>query len=239
MRHSPIWKRVVEIAQGLGKPLVIRMNLNQQSIGPSWTWHKNLLSSLSPIVDCGVHYVDAMCQMTLAKPVRVSGMGARLSDEIAPDQYNYGHLQVFFDDGSVGWYEAAWGPSISEAAFMIKDIVGPKGSVSVVPPSHRLGYGKGATWTFSSDIHTHGAMDAVLVHHAGLNAEQGLVEGDEVIPVIDKPDHDEICRLEQLYLLDAIRNDRDIGEGMEAAVNSLKIVLAADRSIKEGRMIEL
>jgi hypothetical protein len=122
---------------------------------------------------------------------------------------------------------------------MIKDIVGPKGSVSVVPPSHRLGYGKGATWTFSSDIHTHGAIDAVLVHHAGLNAEQGLVEGDEVIPVIDKPDHDEICRLEQLYLLDAIRNDRDIGEGMEAAVNSLKIVLAADRSIKEGRMIEL
>lgn len=239
MRHSPIWKRVVEIAQGLGKPLVMRMNLNQQSIGPSWTWHKNLLSSLSPIVDCGVHYVDAMCQMTLAKPVRVSGMGARLSDEIAPDQYNYGHLQVFFDDGSIGWYEAAWGPSISEAAFMVKDIVGPKGSVSVVPPSHRLGYEKGATWTFSSDIHTHGAMEALLVHHAELNAEQGLVEGDQVIPVVDKPDHDEICRLEQLYLLDAIRNDRDIGEGMEAAVNSLKIVLAADRSIKEGRMIEL
>lgn len=30
-----------------------------------------------------------------------------------------------------------------------------------------------------------------------------------------------------------------MGEGMEAAVNSLKIVLAADRSIKEGRMIDL
>ena len=43
---------------------------NQQSIGPAWTWHKNLLKSLSPIVDCGVHYVDVMCQMTGARPVR-------------------------------------------------------------------------------------------------------------------------------------------------------------------------
>ncbi|HXT08331.1 MAG TPA: Gfo/Idh/MocA family oxidoreductase [Roseiarcus sp.] len=239
MRHSPIWKRVVELAQGLGKPLVMRMNLNQQSIGPSWTWHKNLLSALSPIVDCGVHYVDAMCQMTLAKPVRVSGMGARLSDEIAPDQYNYGHLQVFFDDGSIGWYEAAWGPSISETAFMVKDIIGPKGSISVVPPSHALGYGKGDTWTFSSDIHTHGAMQSVLVHHSELNAEQGLAKADELIPVVDKPDHDEICRLEQLFLLDAIRNDKDLDEGMAAAVNSLKIVLAADQSIKERRSVDL
>lgn len=239
MRFSPVWKRVVEIAQGLGKPLVMRMNLNQQSIGPSWTWHKNLLAALSPIVDCGVHYVDAMCQMTGARPVRVSGMGARLSDEIAPDQYNYGHLQVFFNDGSIGWYEAAWGPSVSEAAFMVKDIFGPKGSVSVIPPTHQLGVPQGGTWTFSSDINTHSAMEAVLVHHAQLDGTQGLVKGDEFLPVDDKPDHDEICRLEQRFLLDAIREDRDLSEGMEAAVNSLKIVLAADRSIKEGRVVEL
>ena len=180
-----------------------------------------------------------MCQMTLAKPVRVSGMGARLSDEIAPDQYNYGHLQVFFDDGSIGWYEAAWGPSISEAAFMVKDIIGPKGSISVLPPAHKLGSPEGATWTYSSDIHTHGAMETVLVHHAALNDELGLVRGDEMIPVTDKPDHDEICRLEQIYLLDAIRQDGDLNEHMEAAVNSLKIVLAADRSIKENRVVDL
>ena len=127
LRHHPSWIRLVEIAKTLGKPLVMRMNLNQQSIGPAWTWHKNLLKSLSPIVDCGVHYVDVMCQMTGARPVRVNGMGARLSDEIAPDMYNYGQLQVFFDDGSVGWYEAAWGPSISETAYFVKDVDRPEG----------------------------------------------------------------------------------------------------------------
>ena len=37
-----------------------------------------------------------------------------------------------FDDGSVGWYEAGWGPMMSETAFFVKDVVGPKGCVSIV-----------------------------------------------------------------------------------------------------------
>ena len=83
-RHSPTWVRFMDLARGLGKPLVMRMNLNQRSIGPAWTWHKDLMKSLAPIVDCGVHYVDMMCHMTGAKPVRVHAIGARLADEIAP-----------------------------------------------------------------------------------------------------------------------------------------------------------
>ena len=59
-------------------------------------------------------------------------MGLRLSDEIADDMYNYGQLQVWFEDGSVGWYEAGWGPMMSETAFFVKDVVSPKGSVSIV-----------------------------------------------------------------------------------------------------------
>ena len=47
-RHSPAWVRLMEIAQSLGKPLVMRMNLNQRSIGPAWTWHKNLMKHFRP-----------------------------------------------------------------------------------------------------------------------------------------------------------------------------------------------
>ena len=72
-----------------------------------------------------------MCQLTGAKPVRVHGIGAKLWAEAA--QQNYGHLHVTFDDGSVGWYEAGWGPMMSEEAFFVKDVVGPKGAVSIVP----------------------------------------------------------------------------------------------------------
>ncbi len=36
--------------------------------------------------------------------------------------YNYGQLQVTFENGSVGWYESGWGPMISETAYFVKDV---------------------------------------------------------------------------------------------------------------------
>ena len=42
----------------------------------AWETHRNLISSISPIVDCGVHYVDVMCQMTRATPTRVQPSAA-------------------------------------------------------------------------------------------------------------------------------------------------------------------
>jgi predicted dehydrogenase len=88
LRHHPSWQRLIAEARDLGGPYVFRMNLNQQSSGPEWETHKALMQTTSPIVDCGVHYVDVMCQITDAQPVRVHGMGLRLSDEIAEDMYN-------------------------------------------------------------------------------------------------------------------------------------------------------
>ena len=64
LRQHPSWIKFIEIARQLGTPLVFRMNLNQQSNGETWEWHKRLMDSFPPIVDCGVHYVDVMCQMT-------------------------------------------------------------------------------------------------------------------------------------------------------------------------------
>ena len=132
LRHHPSWLKFIELAQSLGTPLVMRMNLNQQSSGALWRTHRNLMESMSPIVDCGVHYVDVMCLMTRSRPVRVSAIGATLASDIADGMYNYGQLQVVFADSSVGWYEAGWGPMMSETAFFVKDVVGPKGSVSIV-----------------------------------------------------------------------------------------------------------
>ena len=78
LRVHPTWARFIEVANDLGRPLVMRMNLNQQSSGEMWHTHRQLMNSMSPIVDCGVHYVDVMCQMTRSKPLRVSAIGARL-----------------------------------------------------------------------------------------------------------------------------------------------------------------
>jgi len=224
LRHHPSWIRFIEIARQLGTPLVFRMNLNQQSKGATWDAHKRLMESVPPIVDCGVHYVDVMCQMTKAKPVRVQAMGARLSDEVKV--YNYGILQVAFDDGSVGWYEAGWGPMMSETAFFVKDVIGPKGSVSIV-------MAEAAGAVKSDDINAHTRTSQILRHHTDTS------KPDERIDMTDEPDHNALCQREQDFLLKAIENDIDLGDHMDDAVKSLRIVLAADESVRTGQAVAL
>ncbi len=228
LRVHPAWAKFTEIAQSLGKPLVMRMNLNQQSSGSKWQTHKALMKTMSPIVDCGVHYVDMMCLMTKANPVRVSAIGAKLTNEIAADMYNYGQLQVSFDDGSVGWYEAGWGPMMSETAFFIKDVIGPKGCVSIVDKFHD-----------SADLEGHVNTSGLRLHHAEIDENGHFIKKDELIDTSNEPDHDELCLLEQKYLLNAIKKDIDLSQHMKDAVNSLRIVLAADKAFKTGKTIEL
>ena len=65
-----------------------------------------------------------------------------------------------FDDGSVGWYEAGWGPMMSETAFFVKDVIGPKGSCRSSWPS--VGGVK------SDNIDTHTKTNQILWHHADM-----------------------------------------------------------------------
>jgi len=232
LRVHPAWQRFVELARTLGKPLVMRMNLNQQSRGKDWRTHQALMQSMSPIVDCGVHYVDAMCRMTRSRPVRVSAIQARLSDELKPGMYNYGQLQVTFADGSVGWYEAGWGPMMSEVAYFVKDVVGPRGSVSIVDQG-------GERTTGSADVDSHSKTGGLLLHHGELDGSGEFVRKDEWIDTTDEPDHDGLCLREQQSLLHAIRSDEDLSQHLAEAVDSLRIVLAADRAAREGRTVDL
>jgi predicted dehydrogenase len=233
LRHHPSWIRFVELARTLGTPLVFRMNLNQQSSGPAWDAHKRLMESVSPIVDCGVHYVDVWCQITPSAPRRVHAVGARLTGEIGAGMYNYGHLQVAFDDGSVGWYEAGWGPMMSETACFVKfvkDVIGPKGSVSIV-------LAPGLTPVRSDDINAHTRTNQIVLHHAALDGNGRFARADDCDSTIDEPSHDELCEREQRFLLKAIDEDLDLTAHMSDAVKSLRIVLAADESVRTGRVV--
>ena len=229
LRHHPSWIEFIARARELGPPFVMRMNLNQQSSGAAWAIHKRLMEATSPVVDCGVHYLDVMLQITDAAPVQVRGMGVRLTDEVAADQVNYGHLQVLFADGSVGWYEAGWGPMISETAFFVKDVMGPRGSVSIVMD-------EGAD---SADIDTHTKTARIRLHGAALGPDGSFAAPDQMISMADEPGHQALCDREQAFVLDAITQDRDLGRHMDDAVRSLAVVLAADRSMREGRAVDL
>ena len=221
LRHHPSWIRLIAEARALGGPYVFRLNLNQQSSGPTWDVHKALMQTTSPIVDCGVHYVDVMCHITDAKPVEVRGMGLRLSHEIAPDMYNYGHFQVIFDDGSLGWYEAAWGPMISDTAFFIKDVISPNGAVSIRMPDNAR----------SDDIDTHTKTSMLRVHK--------VATGDTDISMADEPGHQQLCDREQAFVARAITERLDLTRHMQDAVQSLAICLAADESVRSGQPVKL
>src|SRR4029077_462312 len=123
-------------------------------------------------------------------------------------------LQVVFDDGSVGWYEAGWGPMMSETAFFVKDVIGPKGSVSIV-------LAPGVAAVCSDDINAHTQTNQIVVHHAALAADGTFARADDCYSTVDEPTHDELCEREQRFLLEAIRRDLDLSAHMHDAVRSL------------------
>ncbi|TVR45863.1 MAG: gfo/Idh/MocA family oxidoreductase [Rhodobacteraceae bacterium] len=221
LRHHPTWVALIQAARGLGGPYVFRLNLNQRSNGPAWDIHRALMQSTSPIVDCGVHYVDVMCQITDAAPYEVRGMGLRLSDEIAPEMYNYGHFQVLFTDGSCGWYEAGWGPMMSETAHFVKDVVSPGGAVSLRAPQ---GLG-------SADVEGHTAADHLVVAPTG--ADEDLRSFD------DSPGHQGLCDLQAAAMARAIEEDHDLSRHVSDAVRAVAVCLAADESVRTGRPVRL
>lgn len=221
LRHHPTWVALIEAARDLQGPYVFRLNLNQRSTGPAWEIHKALMRSTAPIVDCGVHYVDVMCQITDAAPVEVRGMGLRLSDEIAPDMYNYGHFQVLFADGSCGWYEAGWGPMMSETAHFVKDIVSPGGAVSLRAPQ---GIG-------SADVEGHTAADHLIVAPTG--------QGESVRSFADSPGHQGLCDRQAAAMAQAISEDQDLSRHVADAVRSVAVCLAADQSVRTGQPVRL
>ena len=146
--------------------------------------------------------------------------------------YNYGNLQVKFEDGSVGWYEAGWGPMMSEIAFFVKDVIGPKGCVSIVEPAS-------AEQTDSADIDGHTKTNRLLIHDAKRDKNGDFITEDKIIDTSDEPDHQELCNREQEYFYKAITEDYDLNDHYNDAVNSLRIVLAADQSIRTGKVISL
>jgi hypothetical protein len=115
---------------------------------------------------------------------------------------------------------------MSETAFFVKDVIGPNGSVSIV-----MAETSGSVR--SDDINAHTKTSRILWHHAD------QAKSDERIDMTEEPDHDALCELEQRFLLKAIDEDLDLSDHMADGVTSLRIVLAADRSVRTGEVVTL
>jgi predicted dehydrogenase len=121
---------------------------------------------------------------------------------------------------------------MSETAFFVKDVVGPKGCVTI---EAKEAAGEGA----SADVDAHTKTNTLRRHYAELDENNQFVKKDSWTETGDEPDHDELCHREQIFFLDAIRNDADLTDHMDDAINSMKIVAAADQSFRTGEMVKL
>lgn len=135
LRFNETYKKVGELIRlgTIGSPLVVRMTQNHHVL--KWQKYRSLLEDTSPVVDCGVHYIDLLKEYTNAKVVSVSGISQTLDEETPKSTYNYGLITVKMSDGSVAFYESGWGGSI--ASENKKEFIGPKGRITITERENR------------------------------------------------------------------------------------------------------
>jgi predicted dehydrogenase len=121
---------------------------------------------------------------------------------------------------------------MSETAFFVKDVIGPRGAVSIQSVHSDADGG-------SAKVEDHVRSNAIRVHPAALNPSGAFASQDELLTQADEPDHDELCRREQEFFVRAIREDRDLTSHLEDSLASLAIVLAADEAMLTGCTVDL
>ena len=121
---------------------------------------------------------------------------------------------------------------MSETAFFVKDVIGPKGCVSIVAKTAG-GTGK------SDNVDSHTKTESLRVHYADLDGSDQFTRPDEWIDMQDEPDHQELCNREQWYFLKAIQENLDLTDHLQDAVNSLRIAFACDESVRTGQPVRL
>ena len=109
----------------------------------------------------------------------------------------------------------------SEVAYFVKDVITPRGSVSIMSGMHPA----------SDLVEGHTKVGSLRIHLA--NAVDQLVE----FP--NEPGHQQLCDAEQSFVLSAVAENLDLSRHMQDAVQSLAVCLAADESIRTGRPIDL
>ena len=136
LRFNETYNKVARMIKegAIGHPIIMRMNQNHHVI--DWRKYGMLLKSASPIVDCGVHYVDVCRWFTDSEIVDVKGISKRIDSEVPEDTYNYGMMILQLSDGSIAYYEAGWGNTI--AAENLKEFIGPLGRIRITEKMNRL-----------------------------------------------------------------------------------------------------
>ena len=212
LRHNVTYNKVAAMIHGgaIGKPIIFRMVQNHHTM--DWKKYLTLIKETSPIIDCGVHYIDVMQWFSEAKITDISGISARTEEDVPSDRYNYGMITVRLSDGSVGYYEAGW--SNTMPSQNLKEFIGPKGSIRIV---------------YRKDRHDHQEEGDLIEYYQYPEKHYELIN----VNCDYKP-----TDLQFDYLIQMIEKDAPAKPALEEVFESFSIALKADRIIKNTKKVE-
>lgn len=213
LRHSKTYNKVAEMIHSglIGSPLVIRMVQNHHT--KDWGRYLELIKDTSPIIDCGVHYLDIVQWFTKSKIISVSGISARTEPDIPEDKYNYGMLCMKMENNSVAYYEAGWGNTIS--AENVKEFIGPKGRIKI---------------TYCRDRVTNKEEGDLVEYYCYPENEYKIINIDSN----RKPTWEQLQ-----HLISMIENGVEAVPSIDEVFDSFKIAVLADDAIKTGKIVDL
>lgn len=139
LRHNDTYLKVKEMLDEgvIGKPLIMRMVQNHNTLG-NWGKYHALIEETSPIIDCGVHYIDVMRWFTGEEVTDIDGVGAVTEPGLSKGKYNYGIINVMLSGGSAGFYEAGWGSTLENDNM--KEFIGPLGRIRITYQKDRVSH---------------------------------------------------------------------------------------------------
>lgn len=133
LRYNQSYRKIKKLLDAgvIGKLQFVRFVQNHHA--QNWSRYKRLLEDCSPLVDCGVHYLDVMQWMSGEKIEQVKGSSFRLDADAPRD--NYCIVSVKLSGSCCGGYEAGWSRNLQYTAR--KEFVGEKGSIRLTLQADR------------------------------------------------------------------------------------------------------
>ncbi len=205
LRHNKTYNKVYELIKNdtIGSPIVMRMVQNHHV--KKWDKYQKLIEETSPIIDCGVHYVDVMRWFTGAEVTSANGVGIKTVSSVPDGKYNHGMIHISMSDGSAGFYEAGW--SLTAANNNIKEFIGPKGRIKI---------------TYQKDRDTHKESGNLISVYR---------YPDNVTEFINVPFNEKPTGAELDHLIKMIEENIPACPTLEDVLKSFKVVCEAERTI--------
>ncbi len=208
LRYNKTYQEAARLIQAglIGELKLIRMVQNHHC--KDWERYKKLLRDCSPVVDCGVHYMDVMQWFNGCPIVQANGFGSRIDADLPEDDINYGVINVRLQNGCIGYYEAGWSKHL--ASCNTKEFIGTAGRISIVLNANRC-----------KDI------------EEGDLIEMYLTEGNEYKIVNCRSQYKNMWGQLQ-RLIDMIEKNVPAVPTIEEVFSALNITLTADKQIRDN-----